>query len=82
MKTNAGQIENIFDFQIHYYLNQEDLHKMDAKILNGCERQVLDAFDFIKAYTGEFNIDVGSVLKKCVSPYFSYLCISKKSNKT
>jgi len=28
MKTNAGQIENIFDFQIHYYLNQEDLHKI------------------------------------------------------
>ena len=21
---------------------------------------------------------IGSVLKKCVSPYFSYLCISKK----
>lgn len=58
MKTNAGQIENIFDFQIHYYLNQEDLHKMDAKTLNECERQLLDAFDFIKAYTGEFNIDV------------------------
>lgn len=50
--------ENIFDFQIHYFLNQEDLHQMDAKILNECERQLLDAFDFIKAYTGEFNIDV------------------------
>ena len=50
--------ENIFDFQIHYYLNQEGLHQMDAKILNECERQLLDAFDFIKAYTGEFNIDV------------------------
>ena len=58
MKTNAGQIENIFDFQIHYYLNQEDLHQMDAKILNECERQLLDAFDFIKAYTGDFKIEV------------------------
>ena len=58
MKTNAGQIENIFDFQIHYYLNQEDLHQMDAKILNDCERQVLDAFDFVKAYTGDFKIEV------------------------
>lgn len=50
--------ENIFDFQIHYYLNQEDLHQMDAKILNECERQLLDAFDFIKAYTGDFKIEV------------------------
>ena len=58
MKTNAGQIENIFDFQIHYYLNQEDLHQMDAKILNECERQLLDAFDFVKAYTGDFKIEV------------------------
>ena len=58
MKTNAGQIENIFDFQIHYYLNQEDLHQMDAKILNECERQLLDAFDFVKAYTGYFKIEV------------------------
>ena len=58
MKINAGQIENIFDFQIHYYLNQEDLHQMDAKILNECERQLLDAFDFVKAYTGDFKIEV------------------------
>ena len=50
--------ENIFDFQIHYYLNQEDLHQMDAKILNECERQLLDAFDFIKTYTGDFKIEV------------------------
>ena len=50
--------ENIFDFQIHYYLNQEDLHQMDAKILNECERQLLDAFDFIKACTGDFKIEV------------------------
>lgn len=50
--------ENIFDFQIHYYLNQEDLHQMDAKILNECERQLLDAFDFVKAYTGDFKIEI------------------------
>ena len=50
--------ENIFDFQIHYYLNQEGLHQMDAKILNECERQLLDAFDFIKACTGDFKIEV------------------------
>ena len=52
--------ENAFEFQIHYYLNREDLHQMDARILNECERQLLDAFDFIKAFTGEYNVKIGA----------------------
>lgn len=31
---------------------------MDAKVHNECERQLLNAFDVIKAYTGEFDIEV------------------------
>ena len=52
--------ENAFEFQIHYYLNREDLHQMDARILNECERQLLDAFDIIKAFTGEYNVEIGT----------------------
>lgn len=51
--------ENAFEFQIHYYLNQEDLHQMDARILNECERQLLDAFDFIKTFTEEYKVEIG-----------------------
>ncbi|MDY6205426.1 MAG: hypothetical protein SPI30_01555 [Prevotella sp.] len=50
--------ENTFEFQIHYYLNEESLHQMDAKVHNECERQLLNAFDIVKAYTGEFSIEV------------------------
>lgn len=50
--------KNSFEFQIHYYLSQEDLHQMDAKVHNECERQLLNAFDVIKTYTGEFDIEV------------------------
>lgn len=51
--------ENAFEFQIHYHLNQEDLHQMDARILNECERQLLDAFDFIKTFTEEYKVEIG-----------------------
>lgn len=51
--------ENAFEFQIHYYLNQEGLHQMDARVLNECEKQLLDAFDIIKAFTGEFDVEIG-----------------------
>lgn len=57
--------ENAFEFQIHYYLNQEYLHQMDARILNECERQLLDAFDFIKTFTEEYKVEIG-IKKKVV----------------
>lgn len=50
--------ENAFEFQIHYYLNKEGFHQMDAKVLNDCEKQLLDAFDIIKALTGEYNVGI------------------------
>lgn len=52
--------ENAFEFQIHYYLNKEDLHQMDARVLNECEKQLLDAFDIIKAFIGEYNVEIGT----------------------
>lgn len=67
--------ENIFDFQIHYYLNQEDLHQMDAKILNECERQLLDAFDFIKACTGDFKIEVTPKMEGGLIEFFVIVAI-------
>lgn len=51
--------ENAFEFQIHYYLNKDGLHQMDARVLNDCERQLLDALDTLKAFTGEFDIETG-----------------------
>lgn len=50
--------ENAFEFQIHYHLNQEDLHQMDARVFNECERQLLDAFDIVKTFTGGYNIEI------------------------
>ena len=50
--------ENAFEFQIHYHLKQEDLHQMDARVFNECERQLLDAFDIVKAITGGYNIEI------------------------
>lgn len=53
--------ENAFEFQIHYYLNKEGFHQMDAKVLNDCEKQLLDAFDIIKALTGEYNVVIAQI---------------------
>lgn len=64
--------ENAFEFQIHYHLNQEDLHQMDARILNECERQLLDAFDFIKTFTEEYKVEIGIKKKGGLIEIFSY----------
>lgn len=51
--------ENAFEIKIHYYLSQEGLHQMDARVLNECERQLLDAFDLLKTFTGGFDVEIG-----------------------
>lgn len=51
--------ENAFELQIHYYLNKEGLHQMDARVLNDCEKELLDALDTLKAFTGEFDVEIG-----------------------
>ena len=51
--------ENAFEIKIHYYLKQKGLHQMDARVLNECERQLLDAFELIKTFTGGFDVEIG-----------------------
>lgn len=46
------------ELHLHYLLQEEGVHQMDAKVHNECEKQFLLALDALKAYTGEFHVEV------------------------
>lgn len=46
------------ELHLHYILRQEGVHQMDAKVHNECEKQFLLAIDVLKAYTGDFHVEV------------------------
>lgn len=46
------------ELHLHYILEQEGIHQMDAKVHNEGERQFLLALDVLKSYTGEFHVEV------------------------
>ena len=46
----------IMEFDYGLYL--DEVHQMDARTYNECERQLINALDTIKKYTGEFKVDV------------------------
>lgn len=59
------------DFSIHYYLNDKNSHIMDAVAHNKCEKQLLNAFQQIRNYTGEdFRIDVSAKKEGGLIDYF------------
>lgn len=45
------------ELHLHYVLQQEGIHQMDAKVHNECEKQFLLALDALKAYTGDFHVE-------------------------
>ena len=46
------------ELHLHYILQTEGVHQMDAKVHNECEKQFLLALDTLKAYTGDFHVEV------------------------
>lgn len=52
------------ELHLHYILQTEGVHQMDAKVHNECEKQFLLALDALKAYTGDFHVEV-KVPKSC-----------------
>lgn len=46
------------EIKLHYILKEEGVHQMDAKVHNECERQFLLALDVLKAYIGDYRIEV------------------------
>ena len=44
------------ELHLHYILQTEGVHQMDAKVHNECEKQFLLALDTLKAYTGDFHV--------------------------
>ncbi|WP_300910602.1 hypothetical protein [uncultured Bacteroides sp.] len=46
------------EIKLHYILKEEGIHQMDAKVHNECERQFLLALDVLKAYIGDYRIEV------------------------
>lgn len=46
------------ELHLHYVLQQEGVHQMDAKVHNECEKQFLSALDVLKSYTGDFHVEV------------------------
>lgn len=49
---------NTLELQLHYFLNVEGLHSMDAHTLLECEQSFVSALDNIKECIGEFQINV------------------------
>ena len=63
------------ELHLHYILQQEGIHQMDAKIHNECERHFLLALDALKAYTGDFHVEVkvpteGGVVDELIIKFF------------
>lgn len=48
----------IISIEFDYGLYIDDAHQMDARTYNECERQLLNALDHLKKYTGNFKVDV------------------------
>lgn len=48
----------ILSIEFDYGLYVDDAHQMDARTYNECERQLLNALDILKKYTGNFKVDV------------------------
>lgn len=46
------------EIKLHYILREEDVHQMDAKVHNECERQFLLALEVLKAYIGDYRVEV------------------------
>ena len=52
------QKNRIISIEFDYGLFADDVHQMDARTYNECERQLINALDIIKKYTGNFQVDV------------------------
>lgn len=46
------------EIKLHYKLQEESVHQMDAKVHNECERQFLLALEALKTYTGDYHVEV------------------------
>ena len=46
------------EIKLHYILKEEGVPQMDPKVHNECERQFLLALDVLKAYIGDYRIEV------------------------
>ncbi len=52
------QKNRTISIEFDYGLYTDDAHQMDARTYNECERQLINALDIIKKYTGNFQVDV------------------------
>lgn len=46
------------ELHLHYVLREDNIHQMNAKVHNDCERFFLQALDVLKSYTGDFNVEI------------------------
>lgn len=44
---------SVIDLDVHFYLNEEQKHQMDAIVLNKCQLQLLKALQHMAQYTGD-----------------------------
>lgn len=51
--------ENIASISLHYYMQEEGVHEMDAFVHNKCERQLLNIINYLsKQYGIEVKVDI------------------------
>lgn len=51
--------ENLLSFSLHYYLQEEGVHEMDAFVHNICERQILNMINYLsKQYGYDVKVDI------------------------
>lgn len=48
----------VLNIDLHYYLQEEGVHQMNAKVHNECEYFFLQSLDVLKQYVGDFDVDV------------------------
>ncbi len=48
----------VLNIDLHYYLQEEGVHQMNAKVHNECEHFFLQSLDVLKQYVGDFEVDV------------------------
>lgn len=46
------------NIELHYYLQEEGVHQMNAQVHNECERYFLQSLEVLKQYVGDFIVDV------------------------
>ena len=44
---------SVIDLDVHFYLNDEQKHQMDAIVLAKCQLQLFEALQHMAPYTGE-----------------------------